>query len=167
MKVMLEAELLDEPGQLVRALKVIARYQGNIHEIIHIGERRAKRDGKIYIPLRLIFTVPGKLDLENINKELIEEGIAVLTSLMREETNELKIILCGKSERIDVKNMLSTIKGDGVEIEDFKYKLSENGESFSAIFRVIVPPNRREAAFDNWESYANSNQLLLIKPVVE
>lgn len=167
MKVMLEAELLDEPGQLVRALKVISKHQGNINEIIHIGERRSKRDGKIYIPLRLIFTVQEKVELEKIEMELVEEGIGVLTSLMREETESLRVIICGKSERIDVKNMLSGIKTNGADIGDFKYKISETGDSFSAIFRLLAPPKKRESVLNILEKYVNSNQLLLIKPVIE
>jgi ACT domain-containing protein len=167
MKVMLEAELLDEPGQLVRALKVISRHQGNINEIIHIGERRTKRDGKTYIPLRLIFTVQEKVDLEKIKKELVEEGIGVLTSIMREEKESIRVIICGKSERIDVKSILSGIKNGGVDIANFKYRIAETGDSFSAIFRLFVPPKQREQVLNSLEEYANSNQLLLIKPVVE
>jgi ACT domain-containing protein len=167
MKVMLEAELLDEPGQLVKALKVISKYEGNINEIIHIGERTTKRDGKVFIPLRLIFTVPEEPRVKLIEQDLLLEGIGVLTTKVGDESTEIQVMLCGKKESIDVRDILLNAGLGGVGVVDFKYMLSQAGDTFSAVFRLAIPHGKESAVLRNFEAYAEKNHLLAIKPVRE
>ena len=73
MRVSMDIELKDAPGQLLLALNPISELKGNLKSIVHHHEERTPRST---IPVQLVFEVePENLDL--IISRLEENGIGV------------------------------------------------------------------------------------------
>ena len=71
MRLSMDLELQDIPGQLVLALEPFKKYKGNIIGVVHHRDRKTPM-GKI--PVRLIFEIE-KSNIDKIKKHLEENGI--------------------------------------------------------------------------------------------
>jgi len=70
MRVSLDLELKDIPGQLVRALEPVSQFGGNIVSVVHLREGKGKR-----VPVHLIIEADNQKNIDEITAELERRDI--------------------------------------------------------------------------------------------
>ncbi|HID26938.1 MAG TPA: amino acid-binding protein, partial [Methanosarcinales archaeon] len=73
MRVSMDLELKDIPGQLILAIQPISEFKGNIVSVIHHREKKTPRGT---VPVQIVFEIDSA-NLEKLNKKLKENGIII------------------------------------------------------------------------------------------
>ena len=74
MRLSMDLELQDVPGQLLLSLEPFKKYKGNIISVVHHRDRKTPRGT---VPVQIVFEIdPSNID--NVKKQLQENGIVVV-----------------------------------------------------------------------------------------
>ena len=110
MRIELDLELKDTPGQLVRALEPISRLGGNIISIVHIREEASKERR---LPVKVIIDVE-KEALERIISELESDDIWVAKVGEARKKERITVMLIGHVVDTDLRDTIDRLN----EIDD-------------------------------------------------
>ncbi len=161
MRIDLVLELLDAPGQLVKALEPISTYGANLVTIIH--KRDYKNDnGKVPVQL----TIEGEQeDLKNIVDRYEELGFTIIEMDGVVKKEKITTILFGHIVDQDLRDTMDKINQiDGVIIVAFDIKL--NGEEKStALINIESDVGLKQKVFDRIAEIAEEKELLVINEV--
>ncbi len=160
MRISLELELKDKPGQLVNALEPISRLGGNIVSVVHIREEiKGER-----VPVHVIFDVDNHGRLEKILKEL--EARDVLISKIGEEKKKgiISIMLIGHVVDTDLKDTLDRINEIGAKVIDLDLEMPHPEKESSAKMNIEISEDiMKKKVFEVIEKIAEEKNLLVIK----
>ena len=161
MRINLVLELLDVPGQLVKALEPIGSLGANLVTVIH--KRDYKNDnGKVPVQL----TLEGEQDdLKNVVSRFEDLGFTIIEmdGVVRKE--KITTILFGHIVDQDLRDTMDRINDlDGVVIVGFDIKL--NGEDKStALINIEADVGKKQIVFARISEIADEKELLVINEV--
>lgn len=161
MKIDLVLELLDSPGQLVKALEPISVYGANLVTVIHKRDYK-NENGKVPVQL----TLEGELeDLKNVVNRFEELGFTIIEmdGVVKKET--ITTIFFGHIVDQDLRDTMDRINAlDGVVIVAFDIKL--NGEEKStALINIEADVGKKQMVFNRIAEIAEEKDLLVINEV--
>lgn len=163
MRVSMDLELKDIPGQLVLALKPVSEYKGNLISVVHHHEKRTPR-GKI--PVHLVFEIKSD-HLDNIISLLEESGISVVSVDEKRYLEHGAVILIGHIVHTDIKDTIDKIDNTGyAEVVDLNLAMPRINRPSSASLKIdAVSKQHMSAAIELLKSIAKEKDLLVIEPI--
>ncbi|MDK2781240.1 MAG: hypothetical protein PWR13_268 [Archaeoglobi archaeon] len=162
-RISMDIELKDIPGQLVSALRPISEMGGNIVSVVH---HRDKKTPTGAVPVQITFEIDEKRLKELLN-ELESQGIRIVRfgeDRLRETTS---VILVGHVVHTDIRDTIDAIDRTGfAEVIDLALKMP-GVEKPSAAFMTISATNEEslKEALKILREICRKKNLLLIEPV--
>ncbi|MEE1336882.1 amino acid-binding protein [Methanobrevibacter sp.] len=161
MRINLVLELLDSPGQLVKALEPISLCGANLVTVIHKRDYK-NENGKVPVQL----TLEGdQEDLKKVVDRFEELGFTIIEmdGVVRKES--ITTILFGHIVDQDLRDTMDKINElDGVVIVAFDIKLNGEKES-TALINVEADIGKKKMVFDKIAEIAEEKELLVINEV--
>ncbi len=158
-------ELVDEPGELLRALEPIADNGGNLLSIFHERGNLTPR-GHIPVEVDLEATQP---QFEIIVDALRDAGVNVIQAGKERYSEELTVILVGHLVETDLSDTLQRFQNaDGVSVADVSMSApaGTTGPS-SARLRLTAGKGQSMDALAAVRSLADEKDLRVIEPLTE
>ncbi|UTF51993.1 amino acid-binding protein [Natronosalvus rutilus] len=156
-------ELVDEPGELLRALAPISEHGGNLLSIHH---ERGNITPRGHIPVEVdLECVPARFD--DVVDGLREAGINVIQAGPERYGEELTVVLVGHLVETDLSDSLSRIEGEAhAGVLDLSLNAPDGTDAISsARLRLAVDTGRRETVLEALRSLADEKGLSLIEPL--
>ncbi|WP_436900279.1 amino acid-binding protein [Halovenus halobia] len=157
-------ELVDRPGELLRALQPIAGQGGNLLSIFHERGNLTPR-GDIPVEVDLEAT-PGQFD--NIVDALRDAGINVIQAGAEQYSDELTIVLVGHLVDTDLSDTLSQIqRSTGASVRDFSLSAPEGEqEESSARLRLATQKGQARDVIGEVRAIADEKELRVVEPLL-
>jgi ACT domain-containing protein len=158
-------ELVDEPGELLRALSPIAEQGGNLLSIFH---ERGNMTPRGHIPVEIDIECPeGRL--EDIVDALRSTGIDVIQTDKERYGETVSVVLVGDLIGTDLSDTIESVEGTSrVTVKDVSLSApTGTGESASAWLRVGATSGSVEDALAAVREVADRKGLRVIEPLVE
>ncbi len=161
MRIDLVLELLDVPGQLVKALEPISGVGVNLVTVIH---KRDYKNENGNVPVQL--TVEGEQeDLQRLIQRFEDLGFTIIEMDGVVKKEKITTIFFGHIVDQDLRDTMDRINElDGVVIVAFDIKL--NGEEKStALINIEADVGKKQIVFNRIEEIAEEKELLVINEV--
>ena len=158
-------ELVDEPGELLRALEPIADNGGNLLSIFH---ERGNLTPRGHIPVEVDLEATGT-QFETIVDALREAGVNVIQAGAERYSEELTVVLVGHLVETDLSDTLRQFtECGGVSVGDVSLSAPKGteGES-SARLRLKAIEGQTADALQTARKIADEKQLRLVEPLME
>ncbi|MFB6118215.1 amino acid-binding protein [Halosegnis sp.] len=156
-------ELVDEPGELLRALEPIAENGGNLLSIFH---ERGNLTPRGHIPVEVdIEATPERFDV--IVDALRSAGVNVVQAGAQRYSEEVTVVLTGHIVDTDLSDTLSRVQECGqASVADLSLSAPEGTEGVSsARLRLVAESGGAEAALSAVRSVADEKNLRIIAPL--
>lgn len=161
MKMNLVLELLDSPGQLLRALEPISTFGANLVTVIHKRDYK-NENGKVPVQL----TLEGEqAELSGLINKFEELGFSIIEmdGVVRKE--KITTILFGDIVDQDLRDTMDRINAlDGVVIVAFDIKL-DGEEKSTALINIEADIGQKQQVFAKIAEIAEEKDLLVINEV--
>ena len=161
MRIDLVLELLDAPGQLVKALEPISNYGANLVTVIH---KRDYKNDNGNVPVQL--TIEGEQEnLKDIVNKYEEIGFSIIEMDGVVKKEKITTILFGHIVDQDLRDTMDKINDlEVISIVAFDIKL--NGEEKStALINIEADVGLKQKVFDRIGQIAKEKELLVINEV--
>ncbi|EMA53981.1 MULTISPECIES: amino acid-binding ACT domain-containing protein [Halococcus] len=155
-------ELVDEPGELLRALAPIADNGGNLLSIFH---ERGSLTPRGHIPVEVdLEATPERF--ETIVSALREAGVNVIRAGAERYGEELSVVLVGDLVETDLSDTLSRVEQANAAVADVALSApAGTDEPSSARLRLATETGQRERALDTVRELADEKDLHLVEPL--
>lgn len=156
-------ELVDRPGELLRALEPIADHGGNLLSIFH---ERGNLTPRGHIPVEVDLEAnPDQFD--QIVDALREEEMNVIQAGAEQYSEEITIILVGYLIQTDLSDTLSQIEeGTETSVKDFTLSApAGEAEESSARLRLATKSGQVEELLSRVRSIASEKDLRVVEPL--
>lgn len=155
-------ELVDEPGELLRALKPIADHGGNLLSIFH---ERGNVTPRGHVPIEVdLEATPERFD--TIVSALRDEGFNVTQAGAEQYGEALTVVLVGDVVRSDFSDTLSRIQGDEASVVDISLSAPEGtNDVSSARLRLATKSGEHDAVLGQVRAVAEDKGLRVIEPL--
>ncbi|MFP9193809.1 amino acid-binding protein [Natronosalvus vescus] len=156
-------ELVDEPGELLRALAPISENGGNLLSIHH---ERGNITPRGHIPVEVdLECAPGRFD--DIVAALREAGINVIQAGPERYGEELTVVLVGHLVETDLSDTLSTIERDAnASVLDLSLAAPDGMDATSsARLRLAVDTDSARPVLNHLQRLADAKDLCLVEPL--
>ena len=154
-------ELLDSPGQLLRALEPISTFGANLVTVIHKRDYK-NENGKVPVQL----TLEGEqAELSGLINKFEELGFSIIEmdGVVRKE--KITTILFGDIVDQDLRDTMDRINAlDGVVIVAFDIKL-DGEEKSTALINIEADIGQKQQVFAKIAEIAEEKDLLVINEV--
>ncbi len=162
MRITMDLELKDIPGQLVKALEPISDAGGNIVSVVHHHEQRTNRGT---IPLQVVFDMDDGLSA--LKEKLESRGIKVVRFNEVRLLERKTVVLVGHIVHSDIKDTIEQVDSTGyAEVVDLA--MSMPGISLKSSARIGISATGKEEmkkAIRLLRGIAKEKDLLLIEPI--
>ncbi|MEF8825777.1 MAG: amino acid-binding protein [Halapricum sp.] len=155
-------ELVDEPGELLRALEPIAANGGNLLSIFH---ERGNVTPRGHIPVEVdLEATPERF--ETIVDALRDAGVNVIQAGQERYSEELTVVLVGHLVETDLSDTLSQLRAENGAVSDISLSAPEGaGGVSSARLRLKTDQGAVEETLDAVRSVADEKDLRVIEPL--
>ena len=156
-------ELVDEPGELLRALEPIAANGGNLLSIFH---ERGNLTPRGHIPVEVdIECPPDRFD--DVVGALRDAGVNVIQAGAERYSEEVTVLLAGHIIDTDLSGTLNRIeKCSGASVVDLSLASPEGTDDVSsARMRLAVESGRTAEALSTVRTVANEKDLRVVEPL--
>lgn len=162
MRVRIEMELEDVPGQLIKVLEPISRFGANIQNVVHQRERKTPL-GRV--PVTVIFEVGERTRLNRIVRALRKLGVRITMIGEKEGMIRSTLLLVGHIIHTDVRDTVDRLNSlRGVRVSDLSLAMGEAGKESAARITIVADNERHVgAAIHRLEGIAEEKKLLVIK----
>ncbi|WP_209621706.1 amino acid-binding protein [Methanolobus bombayensis] len=163
MRVSMDIELKDIPGQLLLALRPVSELKGNLISVVHHHEKRTPRGT---IPVQLVFEIkPDKLN--DIVSRLEENGIGIARIDEKRFFEHGAVILIGHIVHTDIQDTIDTIDKTGyAEVVDLNLSMPKINMASSASLKIdAVSKEHLDSAITLLKEIAREKDLLVIEPI--
>lgn len=156
-------ELVDEPGELLRALEPIADNGGNLLSIFH---ERGSLTPRGHIPVEVDFECPPDR-FDAIVSALRDAGVNVIQAGAERYGEEVTVVLVGHLIETDLSETLSRIQADSnAAVEDVSLSAPEGTENVaSARLRLAAETGRTGEALTAINEVAADKDLRVVEPL--
>lgn len=165
MRVSMDLELKDIPGQLILAIQPISEFKGNIVSVIHHREKKTPRGT---IPVQIVFEIDSA-NLEKLNKKLKENGIIIARVGEERLIEKGSVVLIGHIIHSDIRDLIDRIDCTGfAEVVDLDLAMPEINK-YSSAYMVIKATGKQELikAISILRKVAKEKKILVIEPIAE
>ncbi len=154
-------ELVDRPGELLRALHPIADNGGNLLSIFH---ERGNVTPRGHIPVEVdLEASPAQFDA--IVEALKDAEMNIIQAGQDRYGEEFVVVLVGDLVSADLSGVLSRIQNDS-ELSLLNFSLAgPNGGNSSARLRLAAESDTVDAALSSLRELANEKELQLVEPL--
>ncbi|PSQ28703.1 amino acid-binding protein [Halobacteriales archaeon SW_10_68_16] len=156
-------ELVDRPGELLRALEPIADHGGNLLSIFH---ERGNLTPRGHIPVEVdMEATPERFDA--IVEALRDEGINVIQAGADRYGTELTVVLIGHVVDTDLSDTLQRIEdASGASVRDLSLSSPDgNTGDSSARLRLAAQQGETEAVLATVRAVAEEKGLRVVEPL--
>lgn len=155
-------ELVDEPGELLRALEPIAENGGNLLSIFH---ERGNVTPRGHIPVEVdLEATPERF--ETIVDALRDAGVNVIQAGQERYSEELTVVLVGHLVETDLSDTLSQLRAENGAVSDISLSAPEGADGVSsARLRLKTDQGAVEETLDAVRSVADEKDLRVIEPL--
>jgi ACT domain-containing protein len=156
-------ELVDRPGELLRALEPIADHGGNLLSIFH---ERGNLTPRGHIPVEVdMEATPERFDA--IVEALRDEGINVIQAGADRYGTELTVVLIGHVVDTDLSDTLQRIEdASGASVRDLSLSSPDgNTGDSSARLRLAAQQGETEAVLATVREVAGEKGLRVVEPL--
>lgn len=163
MRLSMDLELQDIPGQLVLSLEPFKTYKGNIISVVHHRDRKTPM-GKI--PVRLVFEI-DKPNIDKVKNQLEKNGIIVARVGEDRFVEEMSVLLVGHVVHTDLGDTINRIDSTGfAEVEDLCLKMPGIEDPSSAYMRIRATGKEEiEKSLSILREVGLQKNLLVIEPI--
>lgn len=156
-------ELVDEPGELLRALEPISENGGNLLSIHH---ERGNITPRGHIPVEVDVECPPTR-FDDIVDALRETGINVIQAGAERYGDEVTVVLVGDVVETDLSDTLSAIEStDHASVVDLSLAAPDGTDATaSARMRLAVDTGRIEDALATVREVADAKALGVVEPL--
>lgn len=156
-------ELVDRPGELLRALEPIADKGGNLLSIFH---ERGNVTPRGHIPVEVDLEATPE-QFESVVDALREADINVIQAGAERYSEEFVVVLVGHLVDTDLSNTLSRIQeASGASVQDFSLSAPEGKDAVSsASLRLAIESGRMADAFEAIRRVASEKDLRVVEPL--
>jgi ACT domain-containing protein len=165
MRLSMDLELKDVPGQLLLALKPVSDANGNIISVMHHRDRKTPRGT---IPVNFIVEIEN-VKLDNVRNQLLKSGITVVRMGEERFIKKITVVLVGHILDSDLADTVSCIDNTGfAEVVSLSLIMPAIGQP-SAAYLVIraVGEIELQKAMTILREIGEWKKLLVIEPVEE
>ncbi|WP_458454446.1 amino acid-binding protein [Methanobrevibacter sp.] len=161
MRINLVLELMDTPGQLVKALEPISSLGANLVTVIH---KRDYKNENGNVPVQL--TIEGEReDLKNVVERFEDLGFSIIEIDGVVKKEKITTIFYGHIVDQDIRDTMDRINDlDGVVIVAFDIKL-KGEEKSTALINIEADIGKKQVVFDRIAEIAEEKEFLVINEV--
>ena len=158
-------ELVDEPGELLRALGPIAEHGGNLLSIFH---ERGNVTPRGHIPVEVDLEAT-EAQFDAIVDALREAGVNVIQAGAERYSEELTVVLVGHLVETDLSDTLQQFQEcGGVSVADVSLSAPSGTEAASsARLRLVASEGRTADALATVREVAERKELRVVEPLTE
>lgn len=158
-------ELVDEPGELLRALEPIAENGGNLLSIFH---ERGNVTPRGHIPVEVDLEATDA-QFETIVDALRNAGVNVIQAGAERYSEELTVVLVGHLVETDLSDTLRRFaECGGVSVGDVSLSAPAGTEGpSSARLRLVATKGQTEDALETVRAVAAEKDLRVVEPLTE
>ncbi len=163
MRVSMDIELKDTPGQLLLALQPISEMGGNIQSVVHCHDKRTPRGT---VPIHVVFEV-AKEGLMEIIRRIKANGVIVARVDERRLHEQTFVMLIGHIVHTDISETIDAVDSTGhSEIVDLTLSMPDV-KRVSSAFMVIAADSEDSLALalNVLRATAEDKGLLVIEPI--
>ncbi len=165
MRISMDLELQDTPGQLIHVLAPVSELGGNIMSIVHHHDKKTFRNT---VPVYVIFDI-DELKLEDLKTKLEERGIAIVRIGKMRLRARAHVLLIGHIIHTDLRETVDHIDGTGfAEVQDLSLSMPAiDGPSSAVVTIMATGTSELKKAISMLRAVAEHKGLLIIEPVEE
>jgi ACT domain-containing protein len=163
MKISMDIELKDIPGQLVLALKPVSDFGGNILSVLH---QRDKKTPSGRIPVQLVFEIEERR-LDRLVEGLKERGVNVVRIGKERLKESMVVLLIGHIVHSDIRKMIDSIDSTGFA-EVVELSLSMPGvdkKSSASVTLSAIGTEELKEALNILERTVNKKGIMVISSI--
>jgi ACT domain-containing protein len=163
MKISMDIELKDIPGQLVLALKPVSEFGGNILSVLH---QRDKKTPAGRIPVELVIELEERR-LKGLVKKLTERGVNVVRTGKERLRESMVVLLIGHIVHSDLRETIDSIDRTGFA-EVVGLSLSMPGvdeESSASVTLTAIGKKELNEALNILQRTAKKKGIMVISPI--
>ena len=163
MRISMDIELKDIPGQLVLALKPVSDFGGNILSVLH---QRDKKTPSGRIPVQLVLEIEER-GLDRLVERLKERGVNVVRIGKERLEESMVVLLIGHIVHSDIRETIDSIDGTGFA-EVVELSLSMPGvdkKSSASVTLSAIGKEELKEAFDILERTAKKKGIMVISAI--
>jgi ACT domain-containing protein len=163
MKISMDIELEDIPGQLVHALKPVSDFGGNILSVLH---QRDKKTPSGRIPVQLVVEIEEKR-LDKLVDGLKGKGMNVVRIGKERLKESMVVLLIGHIVHSDIRETIDSIDSTGFA-EVIKLSLSMPGvnkKSSASVTLSAIGENELKEALAILEEATNKKEIMVISSI--
>lgn len=163
MKISMDIELKDIPGQLVLALKPVSDFGGNLLSVLH---QRDKKTPSGRIPIQLVLEIEERR-LDRLVETLKESGVNVVRIGKERLKESIVVLLIGHIVHTDIRETIDSIDSTGFA-EVVALSLSMPGvdkKSSASVTLSAIGKEELKEALNILERTANKKGIMVISSV--
>lgn len=163
MKITMDIELKDIPGQLVLALKPVSDSGGNILSVLH---QRDKKTPAGRIPVELVIDIEER-KLEGLLEQLKARGVHVVRTGKERLRESMVVLLIGHIVHSDIRETIDSIDSTGfAEVVGLSLCMpGVDEESSASVTLSAIGEKELEEALAILERTAEGKEILVISPI--
>jgi len=167
MKVTMDIELKDEPGQLILALEPVSRNRANLISVFHYHKsNNTIKTGGEKVQVQLVLDAKSPV-IDKIKNDMENAGIRVLRIGEEKYRETMMVLMIGHVVDTDIRDTVSRIDGTGIaEIVDMSLSMPEITEPTSAALTInAVGKEELKETVRILKEIAAEKELLLVLPI--
>jgi ACT domain-containing protein len=163
MRISMDLELQDTPGQLVHVLTPISDLGGNITSVVHHHDKKTFRNT---IPVFVVFEIEEKR-LDDLRERLERSDVTIVRMGKIRLHEAVSVLLIGHVIHTDLTDTIDHIDRTGyAEVQDLSLAMPEiDGPSSAVITISATGTTELKKAIKILQDTAQSKDLLMIEPI--
>ncbi len=163
MRLSMDLELQDIPGQLLLAMQPLKDNKANIISVVHHRERKTPRG---MIPVRFVVEM-DRSKIETVKNQLKESGISVVRAGEDRLIESVSVVLVGHVLDSDLGDTVNRIDSTGfAEVMDLSLTMTGVNEPSSAYMKIRATGKAEiQKALAILREVGTEKKLLIIEPV--
>jgi ACT domain-containing protein len=165
MRISMDLELKDTPGQLIHVLTPVSDLGGNVLSIVHHHDKKTFRNT---VPVYIIFDIEEH-KLEELQEGLEKKGVTVVRIGKMRLRERAHILLIGHIIHTDLRETIDRIDSTGfAEVQDLSLSMPAIDGPSSAIVTIMATGNEElKTSISLLKEIAERKDLLVIVPIDE
>lgn len=165
MRISMDLELQDTPGQLIHILTPVSDLGGNVMSVVHHHDKKTFRNT---VPVSVIFDIEER-KLEELQKRLEKSGVTVVRIGKMRLRARTHILLIGHIIHTDLRHTIDEIDGTGfAEVQDLSLSMPAIDGPSSAVVTIMATGNEElKKSVEILKDIAERKDLLIIVPIDE
>ena len=163
MRVSMDIELKDVPGQMLLALQPLSEFKANLITVLHHHQKRTPRKT---VPVQLVLEMKPE-SIEAIKAKLEENGIRVVRVGEHRFREGINVVLIGHVVHTGIQDTIDEIDKTGfAEVVDLSLSMPGINLLSSALIRVdAVGKEDLQKALDILKKVSAKKDLLMVLPI--